>query len=257
MVVKVTMKVVHFLRVLQSVAAEDIGRYGGFLDVLQELFLGLLPPPAWIPEVARNNIIAVILPPRTKHSLMEVAASQETFLSFLLEHLADWGPDSQPEDNPVALLQVSVELLLGRPARHLTLFRSCLHLASAGGLCLERPKEVEGRQVKGKTVVKVSWYCWTVSHLGFYLSTLDRQEFSQIELILLRSLLDQSASLSRPAGHHLRPAGAGPGPRPVCSPPGRRQAHRVRPAHHRPPGRHQAGQAPEEERQQRGRERKV
>ena len=195
MVVKVTMKVVHFLRVLQSVAAEEIGRSGAFLDVLQQLFLGLPPPPAWIPEVARNNIIAVILPPRTKHSMMEVAASQETFLSFLLEQLGDWRPGRQPEDNPGALLQVSVELLLGRPVHHVRLFHCCLHLASAGGLCLERPKEVEGRQVRGRTVVKVSWYCWAVSHLGFYLSTLDRQEFSQIEMILLSSLLQPSASL--------------------------------------------------------------
>ena len=195
MVVKVTMKVVHFLRVLQSVAAEEIGRSGAFLDVLQQLFLGLPPPPAWIPEVARNNIIAVIVPPRTKASLMEVAASQDTFLSFVLEQLADWRSDRQPEDDPGALLQVSVELLLGRPVQHVRLFHCCLHLVSAGGLCLERPKELEGRQAKGRTVVKVSWYCWTVSHLGFYLSTLDRQEFSQIELILFRSLLQQSASL--------------------------------------------------------------
>ena len=190
-VVKVTMKVVHFLRVLQSVAAQEIGRSGGFLDVLQQLFLGLPPPPAGIPEVARNNIIAVIVPPRTRHGLMELAASQEVFLSFLLERLTDL----RPGDNPGALLQVSVELLLGRPAQHVRLFRACLQLTSAGGLCLARPRELEGRQVRGRPVVRVSWFCWVVSHLGFYLSTLDGPEFSQIERSLLTALLCPAASL--------------------------------------------------------------
>ena len=195
MAVKVTMKVVHFLRVLQSVAAQEVGRSVAFLDILQQLFLGLPPVPAWLPEVARNNIIAVIVPPRIRHTIMEIAVSQETFLSFLLDHLADWRADSHPEDSPGALLQVCVELLICRPAQHARLFQTCLHLTSAGGLCLERPKEAEGRQVRGRTVVTVSWYCWVVSHLGFYLSTLDGLEFAEVEMILLRTLLDQAASL--------------------------------------------------------------
>ena len=186
-VVKVTMKVVNFLKALLLVAAQGVGRSKSFLGVLLELEVGLPSPPCWVPEVVKNNIIAVILSPEYRQTLLKQAA-QEPFLSFLTE--------DQPEEDPGSLLQLTVELLLLRPPNSHALLRHSLKLVSAGGCGLDQAKLLEGRQnlLKPKPVM-ADRYTWTLTSLSIYLKTSDREEFTKIESILLSTLLDPSSSL--------------------------------------------------------------
>ena len=194
-VVKVTMKVVQFLKVPQSVSAQSVGQSAAFLDVLQQLICGLPDLPTWIPEVARNNLTSVILSSKIKYIFLEAASSQEPFISFLLEHLEGWRPERSPEDDAGALLVMTVELLLLRPDHHQRLFEAALGLVSSGGCCLTRPRELEGRQSRGRPLQRVGWYCWTLCHCAAYLATLDKEEFPEVESSLLLSLLSPRSSL--------------------------------------------------------------
>ena len=185
-VVKVTMKVVHFLKALLLVAAQAIGRSRSFLGFLLELEAGLPEIPSWAPEVVKNNIIAVILSPQNKVTLLKLAA-QQPFLSVLME--------DQPGEESAAHLQLSVDLLLLRPAQSHTLLTHCFKLVSAGACCLDLPKQLEGRPVLFRPAVKVDLYTWSLTNLCAYLFTSDRQEFVRIEKVLLGTLLDPSSSL--------------------------------------------------------------
>ena len=177
--VKVTMKVVHFLKAFLLVAAQSIGSWRSFLRVLQELLAGLPDCPAWLPEVAKNNIIAVILSPSNKQTLVSLAAAQEHFLTNLVRDPRK----EEEEDPPGPLLVVCVELLLEPShSQHHNLFLACLRLVNSGGCCLGRQSQYQS-------------YTWTLTHLSHFLLTRDKLQFRQVEKILLSTLLDPASSL--------------------------------------------------------------
>ena len=189
--VKITMKVVHFLKAFLLVAAQSIGRWRSLLGVLQELLVGLPDCPVWLPEVAKNNIIAVILSPLNKQTLISLAAAQEHFLSNLIAHHQEEG-----EEPPGPLLVVCVELLLDAShSHHHNLFLACLKLVNTGGCCLKQPKHLLSRESQYQPAQKVDTYTWTLTNLSHFLVTRDKEQFRQVEKILLTTLLDPSSSL--------------------------------------------------------------
>ena len=190
--VKITMKVVHFLKAFLLVAAQSLGSWRSFLGVLQELLVGLPDCPGWLPEVAKNNIIAVILSPLNKQTLISLAAAQDHFLSSLISpHY-----EEEEEEAPGPLLVVCVELLLaGSHSRHLGLFLACLRLVNSGGCCLEQPRHLQGRESQYRPAGKVESYTWALTNLSHFLATRDRQQFRQVEKTLLKTLLEPSSSL--------------------------------------------------------------
>jgi len=182
-------KVAYLLKVVQTAAAQDIGKSKSFIRLLEHVFLELPEPPSWVPDVAKKKLKTDIMSPSIGSTLIKLA-SKEPFLSYLLSLL----PELRKRNVKVAL-KISLELLMMNLFEHQdVLFDSCLQGISSGGCCLENPA-VDGRQVKGKGVVKVDYYSWVLSNLCSFVSTLTAEEFIMIEKILFIQLLSPSSSV--------------------------------------------------------------
>ena len=182
-------KVAYLLKIVQTSAAQAVGKSASFLLLLLEVFMGLPDCPVWVPDVARKKLIGDILSPNIKHNMVKIA-SQEPFLSYMLNNVMEkaWSQTKQRET-----LQILVQLLLQRAGQGDRLFDLCLGLVSTGGLCLNDP-DVEGRQVRGQGVVKVDTYSWLLTQLCSHVASQSPEEFIKIEKSMLKHLLSSSSS---------------------------------------------------------------
>ncbi len=181
-------KVAYLLKVVQTSAAQAVGKSASFLLLLLEVFTGLPDCPGWVPDVARRKLIGDILSPNIKHNLVTIA-TQEPFLSYMLENVEEtaWSKSKQKET-----LKLLVQLLLQRAGQGERLFDFCLGLISTG-LCLRDP-DVDGRQVRGRSVVKVNTYSWLLTQLCSHVATLTPEELIKFENSMVKHLLSPSSS---------------------------------------------------------------
>ena len=182
-------KVAYLLKVVQTSAAQAVGKSASFLSLLLEVFTGLPDCPVWVPDVAKRKLVGDILSPNIKHNMVKIA-SQEPFLSYMLDNVME---KAWSQSKPKETLQILVQLLLQRAGQGERLFDLCLELVSAGGFCLNDPG-VEGRQVRGQGVVKVDTYSWVLTQLCSHVASLSPEEFIKIEKKMLKHLLSSSSS---------------------------------------------------------------
>lgn len=182
-------KVAYLLKVVQTAATQGVGKTSSFIKLLELVFMELPDPPAWVPDVAKKKLKTDIMSPSIASTLIKLAA-KDPFLSYLLSQLTDLR-----KRNVRVALKISLELLMMMTSEHQdVLFESCLQCLSFGGCCLENPS-VDGRQVKGKGVVKVDYYSWILSNLCSFVSTLTPEEFIMIEKLLFMQLLSSDSSI--------------------------------------------------------------
>ena len=179
-------KVAYLMKVVQPAASLGVGQSPSYLSLLQEVFLGLPDPPHWVPDVAKKKLVSDVMSPNIKHNLLKFAL-KEPFLTYLLEEIGKKTKDPRPT------LQMLIEILLSRPGQEVELFNLCLSLTSRGGCCLLSP-EVDGRQVLGRSVVKVDTYTWLLTNICSYIASLTEEEFGKLERVLMSHLLSLSSS---------------------------------------------------------------
>ena len=180
-------KVAYLLKVVQTAAAQALAPSPAFLSLLEQVFLGLPDPPAWVPDVARKKIISDVTSPNIKHMLTKFA-SKEPFLSFFMTSV-----DDMKRSNPKIAFKVISELITLNPGKVPMLLDHCLEAVSQGGLCLLDPPR-EGRQVRGCSVAQVDPYTWTLTQVCAQVAAAGPEQFRGVERVLVRHLLAPASS---------------------------------------------------------------
>jgi len=192
-VTKVIAKATYLTKLLVTLGAAShlAGESPNFLRLLLELFSERIELPQWLPDSAKQKIEKELYCVNVKHILVKMASGQ-SFIDYFLTQNTDL--QALCKNKSIAALKLNVELLLLRKVEEEKLFRNSFYLVSLSCSLLERNLMIEGRQVMGKSVTEVDIYCWILTNLCSWVSSITREQFEEVEKVLITVLVQPTYS---------------------------------------------------------------